>query len=132
MRKFKIDNLVPFMSVPSILHYVKHLRKLIEAEKELKLAYLKELIASKNQLELAEAEKADLKADCKKENNLQQEIRRLTKSVMIEKREKEKFELFANILFNKLVNDYKENADELKSLVFGKTDEIKSRERGRK
>ena len=61
-----IDNFVPFMSVPSILHYVKHLRKLAEAEKELKLAYLKELITLKNQLGLAEAEKADLKAEIKR------------------------------------------------------------------
>lgn len=58
-----IDNFAPFMSVPSILHYIKYLRKSIEAEKELKSAFFKELLTIKNQLELAEAEKADLKAE---------------------------------------------------------------------
>lgn len=54
------------------------------------------------------------------------EIEKLTKRAEIEKSEKEKFALFADILFKKLTNDYNENADELRNFVFLKADEMKA------
>ena len=54
-----------------------------------------------------------------KVESLTEEVRRLTI-------EKEVSNLYINILFKKLTDEYKENADELRKFVFKKYDEIKA------
>ena len=57
-------------------------------------------------------------------SSLSWEIEKLTKQVEIESREKEKFALMADILFRKLMDDYKEDENKLREFVFKRYDEI--------
>ena len=54
------------------------------------------------------------------------EIEKLTKQVEIEENEKVRFSLYADILFEKLTKDHKENESELRKFVFKRYDEIRA------